>query len=122
MITHNCMDMLTLLFACFSESYTTSKWSVLMDWSCINRVVLHDCGIMSMSGSSNNQRIEASLGECIGEVLMWCALLLLFEHFGFLAATIVSPMMPASMINAVIPSLSREEFESLSCFCHLQFQ
>ena len=116
MITHNCMDMLTLLFACFSESYTTSKWSVLMDWSCINRVVLHDCGIMSMSGSSNNQRIEASLGECIGEVLMWCALLLLFEQFGFLAATFVSPMMPAA-INAVIPSLSAAFLKFALYFC-----
>jgi hypothetical protein len=118
---------------------------------------------MSMSGSSNSQRIEAGLGECIGAVLI-CALLLLFEHFGFLAATFVSPMMPASVINAVIPSLSaaflkfalyfcqslnisknpeeadgtkafsssqsiimtllllREELESLSCLCHLQFQ
>ena len=107
--------MLTLLFACFSESYTTSKWSVLMDWSCINRVVLHDCGIMSMSGSSNSQRIEAGLGECIGAVLI-CALLLLFEHFGFLAATFVSPMMPAS-INAVIPSLSAAFLISALYFC-----
>ena len=71
---------------------------------------------MSMSGSSNNQRIEASLGECIGEVLMWCALLLLFEQFGFLAATFVSPMMPAS-INAVIPSLSAVFLISALYFC-----
>ena len=108
--------MLTLLFACFSESNTTSKWSVLVDdKSCINRV-LH-CGIMSMSGISNNEHIEAEagLGECIGVVLI-CALLFLFERFGFLAATFVSPMMPAS-INAVIPSLSDAFLISALYFC-----
>ena len=37
------------------------------------------------------------------------ALILLFEQFGFLVATFVSPMTPAS-INAVKPSLSAAVF------------
>ena len=107
--------MLTLLFACFSESNTTSKWSVLVDdKSCINRV-LH-CDIISMSGSSNYQCIEAkaSLGECIGVVL-------------FLASSIwtvwlpccnfVSPMIIPASINAVIPSLSAAFLKFALYFC-----
>ena len=70
---------------------------------------------MSISGSSINLRIEAGLGECIGVVLIH-ALLLLFEQFGFLAATFVSPMMPAS-INAVIPSLSAVFLKFALYFC-----
>ena len=85
------------------------------EWQVVHHRVLH-CGIMSMSGSSNNQRIEAGLGECIGVVLI-CALLLLFEQFGFLAATFVSPMMPASVINAVIPSLSAVFLKFALYFC-----
>ena len=108
--------MLTLLFACFSESNTTSKWSVLVDdKSCINRVL--QCDIMSMNGTSSNyQCIEAkaSLGECIGVVL-------------FLASSIwtvwlpccnfVSPMIAPASINAVIPSLSVAFLKFALYFC-----
>ena len=107
--------MLTLLFACFSESNTTSKWSVLVDdKSCINRVL--QCDIMSMSGSSNYQCIEAksSLGECIGVVLclassIWTVWLP--------CCNFVSPMIPPASINAVIPSLSVAFLKFALYFC-----
>ena len=62
--------------------------------------VLH-CGIMcrTATGGSNNQFIEAGLGECVGVVVLMCSLLLpRFEHF-------LCPMTPACIHPPVIPSL-----------------